>query len=164
MTKTEIAKTGTPVREPKPIKPSAVMPQDQTGHCYKTFVVDMPDDVTLDDVGNRPELWKLVQADNVGKAFSQDDKIEMRWQSMRVYAVVDFADANGVVFMDIRKVSKRDRDREFYTDGTFSVRWAPGGWAYFRVSDGVRMTSSSWSTPEAAKAALIREQYPARVA
>ena len=164
MTKTEVVKAGTPAREPKPIKPSAVRLQDQTGHCYKVFVVDMPDDTTLDDVGNRPELWKAVQADMIGKALSEDDKIEMRWQTMRAFAIVDHADANGVTFCDIRKVSKRDRDREAYNDGTYAVKWVPGGWTYFRIKDGVRMTSSSWSTPDAAKAALIREQYPARVA
>jgi len=152
------------VREPKPISPKAVRIHDQTGHCYRTFVVDVPDEITLDDIGNKPELWKNVQADRVGKALAEDDRVEMRWLDKQVYAVVDYADSNGVGFMDIRKVSKRDRDRTPFTDGHFEVKWTAGGWAYFRIHDGVRMTAASYPTWEATKAALIREQYPAKVA
>jgi hypothetical protein len=52
-----------------------------------------------------------------------------------------------------------------YSDDTYEVKWAEGGgYSYFRKSDGVRMSNASWPTPEAAKLALMREQYSAGVA
>jgi hypothetical protein len=164
MAKTEVIETKPAVaRELKPIKVSSVMLQDK-GFVYKTAVVNMPDEVTLDDVGNRPELWKVLQSDRTGKALVEDDRVELRWLDKRVYAVVDFADSNGVSFCDIRKVSKRDRDRAPFNDGNYAVRWVSDGWTYFRLSDGQRMSNASYGTWEAAKAALIREMYPARIA
>jgi hypothetical protein len=161
---TKVVETKTELHQPKPIKPTAMKIHDQTGHCFRSFVIEMPEDVTLDDIGNHPELWTSVQADRTGRALVEDDKVEIRWQDKRVYAVVDYADANGVTFCDIRKVTKRNRDREPFNDGTYAIRWTSGGFTYFRVSDGVRMSSVSYSTADAAKAALLREQYPAKVA
>jgi hypothetical protein len=159
----EIAKAETAAREPKPIKPADVTIQ-ASGFVFKSVVVNMQDDITLDDVGNKPGIWKNVQTDRTGKALTEDDKVEMRWLDKRVFAVVDYADSAGVVFCDIRKATKRDRDREPWKDGTYAIRWTTGGWAYFRIHDGVRPSNSSWPTWEAAKLACIREQYPARAA
>ncbi len=106
---------------PKPIKPSSVTVQEP-GFVYKTVVVEMPDDVTLDDAFNNPSIWRNVQADRTGKSLVEDDKIEARWFGMWVYAVVDHADHAGASFIDIRKVTKKDRDRIPYTDGVYEIR------------------------------------------
>jgi hypothetical protein len=77
---------------------------------------------------------------------------------------VNHADAIKVILYDIRRASKPQREVPLFRDDTYEVRWASeGGFTYFRHTDNIRMAATVWPTPEAAKAALIRDQYPSRM-
>lgn len=163
MAKTELTETKPAVREIPQIKPNAVT-LDCAGTKMRRFVVEMPDSLTLQDVMDHPEVFQLVQGTH-GKSLAEDDEVWLRWFNKRVFALVDWADSSGIGLCKPVPYEKRDRSRTPYKDENFEVRWAPeGGWTYWRASDGVRMSNSSWHSWEAARAALIREQYPAKVA
>lgn len=65
---------------------------------------------------------------------------------------------------DIRKAEKPAFKVELYSDASFDVRWSHAGYVYYRSADNVLMTSTAYSTAKAAETALVREQYPGKIA
>ena len=149
-------------REIPVIKPGDLTIQS-VGQIYKTVVVQLPEDMTFQDLNDSPEIWKLVQADRSGLALAEFDKLELRAREWTVYAAVNHGDGGQVILYDIRKASKPMREVALYSDKTFEVRWTRDGYTYFRKADGVKMATGTYPTAEAAKQALIREQYPVTV-
>ena len=145
------------------IKPKDVFMQS-AGHDCKEMVVNLPEGLTPQDLNDSPEIWKLVQSSSSGVALAEHDKLELRSREWTIFAAVNHASATEVVLYDIRKASKPRREIPLFSNETYEVKWASGGYGYYRKRDGQKMSVASWSTPEAAKAALFREQYPARVA
>jgi len=154
-------KPETSEREIPVIKPGSVF-INSSGYDFKTVVVWLPEGVVFQDLNDHPEIWRLVQANHI-KALSQYDKLEIRAKDWTVFASVNHADAGQVILYDIRKASKPEREVALYSDATYDIRWGNEGYGYFRTADNVRMTNATYGTPEAAKAALLREQYPARI-
>jgi len=148
-------------REVPVIKPVNVDIQD-AGFCYKTVVVRLPEGLIFQDLNDSPEIWKPVQ-ENINTALSEYDKVELRAKDFTVWAVVNHADAGQVILYDIRKSSKPMREVALYSDSKYDVRWGHDGYGYYRTADNIRMGNATYPTPEAAKQALIREMYPARV-
>jgi hypothetical protein len=146
--------------EKLPIKPTSVV-INAVNHANKEAIVHMDDSLTLQDLTDKPDLWRTVQR-NRDKALSEGDAVQLRWHDQWAFTHVDFADTDEVVFLKPVVHRRRDRDRVFWSDGNFEVRATAGAWAYYRTKDGQRMSTASWPTPEAAKAACIREQAPAR--
>jgi len=144
------------------IKPSDVT-ENYCGSSYKQMVVNLPDSMTAQDINDSPEIWALVQA-NHNKALSEHDEVQLRSREWTIWAFVNHASNTGVTLYNIRKASKPVRQAELYRDNTYEVRWSHEGFAYFRVSDGIRMSTASWPNAESCKAALLREMYPSRVA
>ncbi|MCH8238545.1 MAG: hypothetical protein IIB62_00570 [Proteobacteria bacterium] len=165
MAKTQVKKAPTSAaeREAPVIKPKNVSIQS-AGYLYKTVVVMLPDGLTAQDINDSPEIWRLVQVNSSGVALAEHDKLELRSRDWTIFAAVNHASATEVVLYDIRKASKPRREVALFSDANYEVKWASGGYGYYRKRDGLKMSVSTWSTPEAAKAALLREQYPARVA
>ncbi|MGI8853627.1 MAG: hypothetical protein ACR2GC_10140 [Methyloceanibacter sp.] len=165
MAKQEVIKTASSAeRTLKPLKAGAVQ-LNSAGFVSKSWVVIMPADYTVDDACNHPELFKIVKTTNPGELINEGDQVEMRWTDKIVRATVDFAAPDwGISFIGITQIKKGVRDRVMFSDGTYEVRPIDGGYSYFRTRDNVKMTNQHWDTPEAAKAALVREQYPAKVA
>jgi hypothetical protein len=160
MAKAELVKVASPEIPPIKTKDVEVVLIDQRN---KSVVVSMPDSLTLQALMDDPKLWRSIQGDRT-KALNEDDRVELRWFDKRAYTAVDYADANEVVLLKPDVRSKRERDRTPWKDNNYEVRSIHGGWSYFRISDDVRMSSALYPTWEAARAACIREQYPARVA
>jgi len=143
------------------IKPGDVSIQS-SGFVFKTVVVRLPEDLIFQDLNDHPEIWKLVQ-DNINTALSEYDKVELRAETWTAWAAVNHADRGQVILYDIRKSSKPKREVALYSDSKYDVRWSHDGYGFFRTADNIRMGNATYQTPEAAKAALIREMYPARV-
>ncbi len=162
MAKVEKAKVDVEERQIPVLKSGNVSIQS-SGFEYKEVVVRLPEDMTFQDLNDHPEVWKLVQAD-INKALSEYDKIELRAKDWTAWASVNHADRGQVILYDIRKASKPKREVALYSDATYDVRWSHEGYGYYRTADNVRMGTATFPTPEAAKQALIREQYPATVA
>jgi hypothetical protein len=148
-------------REIPVLKPGNVSIQS-AGQIYKTAVVQLPEDMTFQDLNDHPEIWKLVQ-ENVNTALSEYDKVELRAVEWTAWASVNNADRGQVILYDIRKASKPKREVALFSDSKFEVRWSHEGYAYYRKADNVKMCTATFPTPEAAKQALIREQYPPTV-
>ena len=149
-------------REIPVIKPGDVDIQE-AGFQYKTVCVRLPEDLVFQDLNDHPEIWKPVQ-ENRNTALSEYDKVELRAREWTVYAAVNHADGGQVILYDIRKASKPKREVALFSDATYDVRWSHEGYGFYRTADNVRMSNATWTTPEAAKAALIREMYPQKVA
>ena len=161
-TAVEKAPTSAAPREVPIIKPRDISVQE-AGFHYKTMVVNLPESLTFQDLNDHPEIWKLVQAAGSGKALCEFDKLELRAFEWTAYAAVNHADNERVVLYDIRKASKPRREVALYSDNTYDVRWSHDGYGFFRTADNIRMGNATYQTPEAAKAALIREMYPASI-
>jgi hypothetical protein len=160
-TKTETL-TAPAQREVLPIKPTSVR-LNAANYCNKEWIVHVDDTLTLQDVtSSKPELWRLVQRTR-DRALSEGDEVRLVWHDQIAVAIVDFADADEVYFLRPTTHSRRQRDRVAWTDGNFEVRSVQGAWTYFRKKDGQRMSTATWPTVDAAKAACIREQAPARM-
>jgi predicted RNA-binding protein len=162
MAKAETVAPVVELRERLPIK-SVHATADYVGHKTKTVIIEMEESgLTLQDIMDDPKLFRGIQA-NRGTALQEDDKVELRWLNMRVYAVVDFADNQEVRLLKPDVKHRGERVREPWQDDNFIVRACAGGWSYFRKKDGVKMTPATYPTWEAAKAAVMREQYAARL-
>lgn len=150
-------------RLPPVIDPNDVKIQRED-FCSKAVVVNAPDDLTLDDLGNHPEIWKKVQISRTGKALVEYDTVEIRAFDWTVWAVVDHADLKGVQFYKKwDKKDKRVRDRRPWADELYYVAWTKDGYAYFRKDDDQRMTQMVWDTWQPARDACQREQYAPRL-
>jgi hypothetical protein len=152
---TELA-TGTAAKPRVPdIKTQSAL-LDNITQKKKFLIVNMPEEVTLADINEHPEIWRLIQG-NHNLSLREDDHVEMRWFTQRVYAIVDWADNTGVGFLKPDVKSKRDRDRVAYSDNFAEVYWDAGGWFLRRKSDGQRLSNVSHTTAAAAWAAHHRE-------
>ena len=165
------AKKKVEVEEEIIIEPPVIKVKDcvveSAGVTQKHLIVNLPSDFTLQDVNDAPQLWKAVQSDRGGipsRALCEYDTVEMRSATWTCFARVSHADAEGVTFYDVKKASKPKRDLTLFSDKTFEVRWSADGFTYHRKSDGVRMGVATYPTAASCKAALMREQYPARIA
>jgi hypothetical protein len=146
--------------EKLPIKPSSVI-INATNFANKEAIVHMDDSLTLQDLTDKPDLWRTVQR-NRDTALSEGDAVQLRWHDQWAFTHVDFADDSEVIFLKPVVHRRRDRDRAPWSNANFEVRAINGQWSYYRIQDGQRMTTVTWPTWEAAKAACIREQAPAR--
>ena len=127
------------------------------------MVVNLSDEFIFEDLTEHQEtIWKLIQAD-INKSLVEYDKIEFRAKEWTAFARVNHADSTCVVLYDIRKAQKPAFEVSLYSDASFDVRWGHAGYGYFRTADNVRMSNTTYSTPAACEAALLREQYPARI-
>lgn len=160
-TKTEPATA--PVQPEKlPIKPTSVV-VNVVNFSNKEFIVHVDDTLTLQDVtSDRPDLWRTVQR-NRDTALSEGDAVQLRWHDQIAFTHVDYADGDEVYLLKPTVYRRRERDRVAWSDANFEVKSVSGQWTYFRKKDGIRMSTASWPTWEAAKAACVREQAPARV-
>ena len=131
---------------------------------YKTVIVLAPDDLTLDDIGNHPEIWKKLQLNRTGKALCDEDKVEIRSFAWTIYAVVDHADTTGVqLYKKWDKREKRARDRRPWSDENYYVGWTKDGYTYFRKSDDQALTQQCWDRWQSARDACSREMYSPRL-
>jgi hypothetical protein len=162
MAKPETVTTAPVAPEKLPIKPVSVV-LNAANHANKEWIVHVDDTLTLQDVTvDRPDLWRAVQG-NRDKALSEGDAVQLRWHDQIAFTHVDFADRDEVVFLKPTVHRRRERDRVFWSDANYEVKSVQGAWTYFRKKDGQRMSTATWPTPEAAKAACVREQAPARM-
>jgi hypothetical protein len=137
------------------------------GHTRKAVTVIAPPGLIMQDLQDaQRHIWKNVQADRTGRALASEDdvRIHAHDRAWTVNASVEYADGTTVQLYDIRKASRQGRDLVLHRIEGFEVRWAGDGYAYFRSRDGVRMSTATWTTSEAARAAILHEQFPARVA
>src|SRR5215510_7394119 len=127
------------VRELLPIKPDAVCP-DVVGHYTKSLIINVPDEITPQDISDHPEIFRVVQKsqDNRRK-LNALDTVRFVWLDKIATATVDHATGDKVYFTKMEIKQRRDIDREPYNDGQYAVRPFDGKWGAFRISDGVRM-------------------------
>jgi hypothetical protein len=118
--------------------------------------------MTFQDLNDHPEIWKLVQ-ENRNTALAEYDKVELRAVDWTAWAAVNNADNGQVILYNIKRASKPKREVALFSDSQYDVRWSHEGYGYYRTADNVRMGTATFPTPEAAKQALIREQYPVKV-
>jgi hypothetical protein len=149
-------------RELLPIKTTAVTLDANANHRTRSFVVDMDDALTPQDLNDNPSLWRNVQKSR-DKALNALDSVMLVWHDRVAFAVVDYADTDEVQFLKMDIKTRRERDREPWQNATYAVRAINSQWSYYRKAGNIRMTSASWPTWEAARDACTREQAPARV-
>jgi hypothetical protein len=135
-----------------------------SGYAYKVVIFTMPEGLTLQDLHEHPECWRLVQLDRSGFALAEWDAVELRGRDAMITARVNWADSGKVVLFDIHRISKPARELPLFKDEHYEVRWAPeGGFSYWRTKDNCRMHNGTWATPDACKNELLRRQYPVTI-
>jgi hypothetical protein len=87
-------KTESTVREVLPISPRSVT-IDLITHSRRYVIVQLDPAITLDDIGNKPELWRLVQQDR-NKALGPNDLLEIRGEGWICEARVNEIDSGKV--------------------------------------------------------------------
>jgi len=138
-------------------------------HCgqkTKSVIAIAPEGFMLADLNESPQIWRHVQQDrHRGIILGEDDEIQIHNGEQRIFARVNYADGDKVVVYDIKVASKPVRDSTMWSDSTYEVRHVrEGGYTYFRITDGVRMSVPTYPSVEAARSACVREMYPAKVA
>jgi hypothetical protein len=127
------------VREILPLKAAAVT-TDLIGHRSKTVIIDVPDEISPQDISDNPDLFRLIQksADS-RKRLNSLDVVRFVWLDKIATATVDHATADEAYFTKMEIKQRRDIDRTPYSDGQYEVRAFEGKWGAFRLRDGVRM-------------------------
>ncbi len=133
------------------------------GFAWREVLVRLPAGMTADDLRS-PKVWRKVQG-NPQFALRRLDHLFVlsHDESWMVRAVVTYADSTEAM-LAIEKVSTfREIGKALYSDGTYRVAWTGGSFVIERVSDGVQVDGSGYTTEAAAVAAIAR-QYPTKVA
>jgi len=129
------------------------------GFRWDIVEVYLPPSASLVDLNERPdELWRRVQM-NSATALKHGDEVRI-WaadQSWLVRAIVAGATERGVVLADIKRIEMPAR-QALYSDGTYAVRFYFGGFAVFRLSDGMKMTDTFAIAAHAERA--LKGLYP----
>ena len=124
----ETATVATTTREILPIKATAVT-ADLIGHRSKTVLIDMPDEITPQDISDNPTLWRLVQkSQDNRKRLTALDTVRFVWLDKIATATVDHATADEVYFTKMEIKQRRDIDREPFNDGQYAVKAFEGKW------------------------------------
>src|SRR5262245_37151372 len=147
--------------EKLPIKSTAVT-VDARNFRTKSVVVDMPDEISPNDLHEHPDLWRVVQKSR-DKALNALDSVTLCWFDKVIYTHADFANDSEVILFKAPVLTRRERDRTPWRNDTYEVRAIAGAFSYFRSKDGIQMTPRTWPTWQAAMQACIAEQAPARV-
>lgn len=170
-----MTKTATKTTEPSTPEPAVerIIPVidpidvelDWEGFVTKKVIVKAPDDLTLDDLGNHPEIWKKLQLSRTNKVLAEDDEVVIKFFEFTIHAVVDFADGvSAQLCKQWHKRDKRVRDRRPWSDENYYVMWTKDGYAYFRKSDDQRMNpSEAWDRWQSARDACSRQMYSPRL-
>jgi hypothetical protein len=118
----------------------------------------------LDDIGNKPELWRLVQQDR-NRALGPNDRVELRSADWTAEAKVNEIDAGKVYLYDIRKANRPSRTTALFEDERFKVGMVGSQFAVFnkRTGDPNPYGGKLFATADAARR-FVAEQYPVRVA
>jgi hypothetical protein len=150
-------------RETLPIAPRSVQ-LDFATHTRRYWVVTLDPAITLDDIGNRPEIWRLVQADR-NKALGPNDCIELRGDGWIAEAKVNEIDSGKVYLFDIRKANRPSRTTALFEDDHYKIGMVGSQFAVYRKRDNspTPFGGKTFATADAAKA-FIFSQYPQRVA
>jgi len=162
MAKSETAST-TPEREILPIAPRSVT-IDQITFSRKYAIVALESSITLDDCGNKPELFRLVQQDR-NKALAPNDHVELRGDGWTAFAYVNEIDAGKVFLYGIRKVDRPKRTAALFEDDKFKIEMRGSVYAVYRKGSNDRLPygGKTFSTVDQARR-FIAEQYPTKAA
>jgi hypothetical protein len=149
------------------IKPANVH-LEWAGMRRKSLTIFAPEGLTPQDLQDHSgTVWKLVQGmRDPLRTLAADDEVLILAadRSWTIVARVDYADGTTVVLYDIRKPHRQGRDVVAWRLDGYEGRFDADGYSYYRSSDGVRMSTATWPTAEAARSACLREMFPARVA
>jgi hypothetical protein len=144
-----------------PLKQSQVV-VNTVGHCNKSVVVHVPDNVSLQQIMDTPSIFRNVQTSRTC-SLNEGDEVQLRWLDMFATALVDAADHETVTLTKPTIIRRREKDRVPWANDVYEVRAFQGQYTYYRKRDGIRMAPVTWATWQAARDACIRDQAPARV-
>lgn len=151
----------TSAREVKPLKPTAVSLQHD-GQIWRTLLVRLAAEHTLQDLQDDPTLWRAVQG-NPHVALRKYDRLmivshDEAW--LIKDALVTEADHQRVVLSirpgDVIRMAAKSAE---WSDDRHVIMWETSGWAIFRKSDGVVMLPQRFSSLDAARSEMYRQFY-----
>src|SRR5262245_19046725 len=151
------------VREVLPISPRSVQ-LDYATHTRRYWVVTLDPSSTLDDIGNKPELWRLCQADK-NHCLGPNDCLEIRGQGWIAEAKVNEIDLGKVYLFDLRKATRPSRITALFEDERFKLEMRGSEYGVFRkgANDPLPYGGKLFATVDQARR-FVAEQYPSRVA
>ena len=145
----------------KKITPNNLTAQD-SGQIWSTYQVALPEDVSLDDIGNDPELFSglRLRPKDVLFCIAYDNSWAIE---TRVVAV----SPDRVTLGKINVAWKGVEAPAEWSDDNYEIRWAGSGYEVIRRGSGVtrpdHVVESGFQSLEAAKQAVAR-RYPQKVA
>jgi hypothetical protein len=149
-----------PIEAPIP----EVRPEDvriEAGQHTRRILVHLPAGAVGDDVRN-PKLWRKVQATRTNALIKYDELLILTHdESQYLRAIVTDA-RHSEAFLCIEKTGTfRTVSSQLYCDGRFRVHFTGGAYVVQRISDGVIVDGTGYSTEQQAIRAIER-QYPTR--
>jgi hypothetical protein len=162
----EVKATTPTEREVLPVAVRSVQ-LDQVTHTRRYWIVTLDPAIVPQDVTDRPDLWRLVQAQRPDKCLGPNDHVELRGSGFTIFATVNEIDADGQVFFyNIKNVQRPSRTAELYDDGSYKIAAIGTHFCVHRKRDGLPAQAYGgkiFQTIDQARA-FIREQYATRVA
>lgn len=136
---------------------------DQITHTRKYLICELDPAIALQDLNDRPDLWRLVLQDRA-KAPAPNDHIELRSADWTAFAVVSEIDAGKVYLYDIRRASRPKRTVALYEDDQYRVEMRGARYAVYRKRDNSPnpFGGMTYETVDQARA-FIRQQYPVKL-
>ena len=149
-------------REVLPIAPRAVT-VDFISHTRKFLIVELDPALTLQDLNDHPEIWRLVLQDR-NKAPAPNDEIELRGADWTCFAKVNSIDTDSVHLYDVRRASRPQRTVELFEDFSYRIARVGARFAVYSKTNGNLNPHGGWTfeTIEQAKAFSL-SQYTKRV-
>jgi hypothetical protein len=156
-------KSSTPETDAAPIP--EVLPENvkiEPKQHNRHILVHLPEGAVGDDVRN-PKLWRKLQATRTNALIKYDELLILTHdESQYVRAIVTHA-THSEAFVSIEKAGTfRTVSNQLYSDGRFRVHFTGGAYVVQRISDGVIVDGTGYSTEQQAIKAIER-LYPTRV-
>ena len=153
------------MRETLPVAPRNVV-LDMTSQTRHFWIVELDPEITLDDLGNRPDIWRTcLQGNFRGERFQVNDVLEMRSATWTAWGVISEIDRERMFLYDIRKANRPQRTMPLFEDERYRVGMSGNRFAvYSKVSNDPNPHGNKlFETIDQARR-YIAEQYGTRAA
>jgi hypothetical protein len=165
---TDEIKTPTPrTRMVNPQLASKMWVSEGSNPSIKGLAVRLPEGVTLNDVGNDPNIWKQLQtmADGHRRSLNKFDHVFAiaHDESWVATAIVAHVSGTQVYFTNVKKIATTAVESVPFEDENYRAEWRNGQFRAIRKTDGTDMGVGA-ATVAGIKIEIAQNLYPKKVA
>lgn len=146
-----------------PEVPVSSVRYNEAGAEWREFLIRLPKGMTIEDCRN-PAAWRKVQADRNAALIKLDRLMVLSYDEDRYAEMIcSYANKMEAVVVPMRAGSFRDPDNKLFSDGTYEVIWAGGGYGVQRIKGQVRIGGDRTFPTEQVAISYINSLYPTRL-